>query len=161
MKRPRSALHTTFAISIAFKGIDGVLEIIGAALLLMAKPAQIQKMVGILTQHELSRDPDDAVANYLVHAAEQLSVSGQLFGSVFLLFHGVVKIVLVWALLKSKLWAYPLAILIFAAFAVYQTYRYAKTHSAEMVVLTVLDVIVIALAWAEYRRLRRDQLSPA
>ena len=108
----------------------------------------------MLTQHELSEDPRDLVASYLVRAAGHLSMSGERFASAYLLAHGVLKIALVWALLRSKLWAYPVAIVVFAAFGVYQMYRYALSRSATMLALTVLDVFVIVLTWLEYRRVR-------
>lgn len=47
-----------------------------------------------------------------------------------------------------------LAIGVFFAFGLYQMYRYAVSHSASMIVLTVLDVFVIVLTSAEYRRLK-------
>jgi uncharacterized membrane protein len=148
------AVHETFKVGVILKGVDGVLQIAGATLLLFLKPGQIRHAVVLVTRHELSRDPDDRVANYLLRAADHLSVSHQLFASLYLLSHGVVKVVLVWALLRSKLWAYPAAILIFAAFSAYQIYQFVISHSIVMLVLTILDVIVIALTWAEYSRLR-------
>jgi uncharacterized membrane protein len=151
------AMYATFKVGVILKGVDGVLQSVGAVLLLFVKPGQIRHAVVLLTRHELSRDPDDRVANYLVRAADHLSVSHQLFASVYLLSHGVVKVVLVWALLQSKLWAYPAAILIFAAFSAYQIYQFVISHSIVMLVLTILDVVVIALTWAEYSRLRHRQ----
>ncbi len=154
-RRFTTALHATFEVGVILKGIDGLLEILGAALWLAVKPDQIHRAVALLTQHELSEDPRDAVAMYLVRAADHLSIGSHLFASLYLLSHGVVKVGLVWALLKSKLWAYPAAILVFAGFGLYQMYRYASSHSLAMLILTVLDVVVIALTWAEYRRLRQ------
>jgi len=151
------AMHATFEVGVILKGVDGVLQIASAALLLFLKPGQIRHAAVVLTKHTLSKDPDDLVANYLIRAADQLSVSHQLFASLYLLSHGVVKVVLVWALLKSKLWAYPAAILIFAAFSAYQIYQFVISHSILMLVLTILDVVVIALTWAEYSHLRHRQ----
>jgi uncharacterized membrane protein len=151
------AVHTTFKVGVIFKGVDGVLQVAGATLLLFLKPGQIRRVVVLLTRHTLIRDPDDRVANYLLRAAEQLSVSHQLFASLYLLSHGLVKVLLVWALLKSKLWAYPAAILIFGAFSAYQIYQFVISHSIVMLVLTILDVIVIALTWADFHRLRHSQ----
>jgi uncharacterized membrane protein len=150
------AVHTTFKVGVIFKGVDGALQIAGATLLLFLKPGQIRHAVGLMTRRVLSRDPDDRVANYLLRAADQLSVSHQLFASLYLLSHGVVKVLLVWALLRSKLWAYPAAILIFAAFSAYQIYDFVISHSIVMLVLTILDVVVIVLTWAEYGRLRHS-----
>src|SRR5258708_36532491 len=150
-------MHATFEVGVILKGLDGVLQIASGALLLFLNPGQIRHAVVLLTRHTLSRDPDDLVANYLVRAADQLSVSHQLFASLYLLLHGVVKIVLVWALLRPRLWAYPPAILIFAPFSAYQIYQFVISHSIVMLVLTILDFVVIALTWPEHSRLRHRQ----
>jgi uncharacterized membrane protein len=46
------------------------------------------------------------------------------------------------------------AIVVFVLFIAYQLYRYALESSTTMIVLSVFDVIVIALTWLEYRRLQ-------
>ncbi len=153
----RSAVHTAFGIGVALKGIDGVLEIVGAALPLFVSPARVAELVTALTRHELSRDPHDLLATHLLRAAGNLSAASERFASLYLLSHGIVKVLLVWALLRSKLWAYPTAIVIFAAFGAYQMYRWSISHSLAMVALTVLDVFVIGLTWMEYRRLREER----
>lgn len=130
-RRRSDPVHLFFEVGVILKGIDAVLEVIGAGLLVFVKPGQINRVVGVLTQHELSEDPHDFVATHLVHAASHLSSGGVHFASLYLLSHGVLKIWLVWALLKSKLWAYPVAIVVFVLFGVYQMYRYAMSHSLD------------------------------
>ena len=49
------------------------------------------------------------------------------------------------------------AIAIFAAFGVYQMYRYFVSPSLAMIALTVLDAVIIVLTWIEYGRLRREE----
>jgi uncharacterized membrane protein len=44
---------------------------------------------------------------------------------------------------------------VFVLFIAYQLYRYALEPSSSMIGLSVLDVVVIALTWLEYRRLKR------
>jgi uncharacterized membrane protein len=61
----------------------------------------------------------------------------------------VAKVALVLGLWMKKRWAYPLTIAVFGAFCVYQMYRYALTHSAWMLVLTILDVALIYLTWEQ------------
>lgn len=151
------AVHAVFELAVVLKGIDAVLEVIGAVLLLLVSPRQIGRAVALLTQHELSQDPHDLVAGLLVHAAGHLSVGGTRFASAYLLSHGALKLLLVWALLTSRLWAYPVAIAVFAAFCGYQVYRFALTGSLAMAALTILDLFVIAFTWLEWRRVRRDR----
>ncbi len=146
--------HLFFRIGIVAKGIDGLLELVGGAVVFFVSPTALRGFVRQLTQHELSEDPHDWVATHLLRAARHFAVSDQTFAGIYLLSHGVLKVVLVWALLTSRLWAYPVAIVVFVAFMAYQMYRYALTHSLLMLALTVLDIFVIALTWLEYRRLR-------
>jgi len=132
-----------------------VLEIAGGVLLLLVDPARLGNLVRALTQHELVEDPRDLVATTLRHAVEHLTSGTQTFAALYLLVHGLVKAVLVVALLRRQLWAYPLAILGFGLFLVYQLYRWAHTHETLLVALSIMDVAVIGLTWLEYRRLRR------
>src|SRR5262249_60794177 len=93
-----------------FKGLDGVLEIVSGLLLFMVRPATITGLITTLTQHELGEDPHDVIANQLVRLAQNFSVSAQVFAGVYLLSHGVIKVMLVASLFRDRLWAYPAAI---------------------------------------------------
>lgn len=152
MQRGR-IVHVLFRIGVITKGIDGALEIIGGALLFFVSPAKVHNIVRILTQHELSEDPHDLVATYLLNSTKPLSAGAQGFAAIYLLWHGIVKVALVTALLQKQRWAYPAAMLAFLLFVAYQLYRYSHTHSPELLVLSVADVLVIALTWLEYKRL--------
>jgi len=147
-------VHLLFDVGVITKGVDGALEMIGGALLFFVSPDQLRHIARILTLHELTEDPHDIVANYLLHTSQRLSPSVTTFGAIYLLWHGAVKVGLVVALLLGQRWAYPAAIVAFLAFLVYQISRYAHTHAPELLVLSVLDVLVILLTWLEYRRLR-------
>jgi len=152
MQRGR-LVHAFFTISVISKGVDGALEIVGGTLLLFVNPLQIHNIVRILTQHELSEDPHDLVARYLLNSAQDLSTGAQVFAGTYLLWHGVVKVALVAALLLKQRWAYPAAILAFLVFLAYQLYRYSHTLAPELLVLSVFDVLVIVVTWLEYKRL--------
>jgi uncharacterized membrane protein len=155
-RKPRGGktVHILFLIGILAKAVDGVLEVIGGLFLLFVEPAHLHRWLAILTQHELSRAPNDAMARLLLGVQAHLTYRTRLFGAIYLLVHGVVKIGLVAALLRRELWAYPTAIIVFALFIVYQLYRYTITGGFWLVVLSVVDLFVIVLTWLEYRRLR-------
>jgi uncharacterized membrane protein len=144
-----------FRISVVLKGLDALAEIVSGLALLIIKPEFFLRLIALLTQDELEEDPRDFVANQLANLASHISIGAQHFAAFYLLVHGVVKIILVVALLQDKRWAYPWAIGIFGAFIVYQLYRFTYTHSLGLIALSVFDVIVIWLIWLEYRaRLR-------
>ena len=155
-------LDRTFRVSLILKGLDGVLELIGGILLLVVTPRQIVDLVRFLTQHELAQDPHDFLANSLVHLSSNLSGSATLFGAIYLLLHGLVKIVLVWAVLKDKLWAYPWMIAFLLVFIIYQGYRIAVAFSWGLVLLTAFDIFIVWITAREYRihRARNQQPSP-
>ena len=81
--------------------MNGVLEIIGGLLLLFLTPAKMHQLVVAITQGELSEDPHDFIATYLLHTSSGLTGHAILFGAVYLLTHGIVKVVLVVALLRN------------------------------------------------------------
>lgn len=146
-------VHLLFNISVFAKGVDGLFEIFGGLLLLLLTPSHIYSMLRALTMHELSEDPKDLVANYLLNSALHLSTGTKNFAAIYLLWHGAVKVGLVAALLFRKRWAYPVAMAAFFLFFVYQLYRYSHTASPALLVLSVVDVFIIVITWLEYRRL--------
>jgi uncharacterized membrane protein len=153
--KPRDLLDRTFEISIIAKGLDGLVELIGGLLLLVVTPATINHTVTSITQHELSEDPHDLIATRLLHLSSALTGSAVRFAAAYLCLHGIVKIVLVVALLRTKLWAYPWMIGFLLVFIAYQLYRIALTPTAWLIALTVFDGLVAWLTWREWRRQRR------
>lgn len=147
-------LGQTFVVAIVLKGLDGVLEVVGGLLLLILTPVTIDRLTRTLTQHELSEDPHDFVATHVLHAASGLTGSSVRFGAAYLLSHGAVKIVLVAALLRNKLWAYPWMIAFLLAFIAYQVYRMTFAPSIGLAGLTVFDVLVVWLTFREFRKQR-------
>jgi uncharacterized membrane protein len=156
MFKPKDTLDRIFVIGILAKGLNGLAEFVGGLLLLFATPNSIHHLVALLTQGELSEDPNDVIAHYLLHTANGLTGSAVLFGAVYLLTHGAVKVVLVIALLLNKLWAYPCLIVVLLIFIGYQLYRIALDPSAGLIALTSFDAVIVALTWREYRRLRQN-----
>jgi uncharacterized membrane protein len=153
--KTKNWLDRLFEIGIIGKGLNGVAELVGGLLLLLLTPSRIHHLVASLTQGELSEDPHDFVASHLLHTANGLTGQAVLFGAIYLLAHGTVKVVLVIALLLNKLWAYPWMIIVLVLFIGYQLYRIVLHPTAGLIALTVFDVLIVALTWREYRQQRR------
>lgn len=160
MFRPQNWLDRVFEVGIIGKGLNGAAELIGGLLLLFLKPDRIHHVVVALTQGELSEDPGDFVATHLLHTASGLTGHAVLFGAIYLLAHGVVKVALVIALLLNKIWAYPWMIVVLGVFIGYQSYRIVLSPSAGLIALTVFDVVIVALTWREYGQQRRRRAAP-
>lgn len=143
--------HRAFLIGMAFKGVDGCLELIGAAALLLTTRPEIQHVVGWLTREELVEDPRDFFATHAVHLAQHLTAGTQHFAAAYLFVHGAIKVALVIGLLRGLRWMYPVALIVLTAFIGYQLYRLARIPSWSLGLFTLLDVVVIALIWREWR----------
>lgn len=150
--RPQDWWGRLFAAGIVLKGLDGAAELAGGLLLLLLDPARIHHFVLRLTQPELAEDPKDFIAVHLLHAAGTLTGNAVVFAAAYLLAHGAVKVVLVVALLKNQLWAYPWMIGVLLAFIAYQLYQIAVSPTAGLVALTIFDTLVVLLTWHEYRQ---------
>ena len=154
MRKSDKTVHLLFDVGIIAKAVNGVLELIGGAALFFLNPGQLNWLLRAVTQHELSEDPRDRVAGFLVHSMQHFSIATKTFVALYLLWHGLIKVGLVVALLRKSKWAYPSAIVAFALFLVYQLYRYTQTHSGWLLAISALDLAVIVLTWLEYKRLR-------
>ncbi|HQU08002.1 MAG: hypothetical protein B7X04_03230 [Parcubacteria group bacterium 21-54-25] len=144
-----------FRLSVFLKGVDAVLEIVGGVLAFLVSPTTVAWLVDVLTRKELIEDPHDKIVGLLRQAAEHYSITGSTFLALYLLAHGLVKIFLVVGLLKNKMWAYPVSLVVLGMFMVYQLYRYSYSHSLLMLGLTIFDLIVVWLIWREYLIQRR------
>ena len=151
----RDALDRTFNIALILKGLDGLLELVGGVLLIVVSPATFNRLAKMLTQHELSEDPHDFIAHRLLRLTANLH-NTQTFGAVYLVTHGLVKLVIVVGLLRRQHWAYYVAFVFLGGFVIYQVYRLTYALSAGLALLTVFDIFIIWLTWREYRRMRTD-----
>ena len=147
-------IHQIFVVSVSLKGLHALIEIAGGLALYLVSTGTIVHTINRWSYGELSEDRHDWIANHLLEFSRTFSVAEHNFYAFYLLSHGLVKSVLVVGLLREKLWAYPASFAVFGAFIAYQLYRYSYTHDVGLILLTVFDLFVIALAWHEYRLLR-------
>jgi len=149
----RDALDTTFNITLVLKGIDGVLELVGGILLLVVSPASLDALARRLFQHELSQDRHDFIARHVLHLTANLHHT-QTFGAVYLLTHGLVKVIIVVGLYRREHWSYYVAFVFLGGFVIYQIYRMTFAPSIGLALLTAFDLLIIWLTWREFRKMR-------
>ncbi len=156
MFEAKTRLDKAFEVGILLKALDGTIEIIGGLLLLFISADTINKIAVFLTSEELSQDPHDFIASHVLHYAQHINHGTLIFGSIYLLAHGLVKVVLVVEILRGRLWAYPGLIVVTSAFMLYQIYRIGYSGSISLVLLTVFDAVVVWLTVLEYRKRRHE-----
>jgi uncharacterized membrane protein len=153
-------VHRVFELAILIKGIDGVLETVGGLLILFIPLHSLDDWIRFLLAHELSTESHDLLAHAAEHLLDILSLSTKVFASVYLIGHGLVKIFLVYALWREKMWAFPIALWFIVLFVAYQLYRYTHTHSTALLIFALFDVCVSWFIWREYLA-RKGGLVPA
>ena len=114
------------------------------------------KLIIALTEHELIEDPHDKIVIILRHAVSHISSDTRIFGSIYLIGHGLIKFWLVTGLLYGKRWAYPSTIGFLCLFIAYQLYQVSYHYSLAVVLLTLFDSIFVFSIWYEYQHLKHQ-----
>jgi len=134
-------IHQIFLISVALKGMHGIIEIVGGLALALFSTDSILRLLYRVDHHDwIWRHFSTGEHRYYIF---------------FFLSHGALNLVVAILLLLEKLWAYPAAIAVLALFIVLQLLRFTHVHDPGLILFSILDVIVIALAIHEYRLLRK------
>lgn len=144
-------LDLVFLLGLLGKGIDGLAELVGGIVMLLITPGQLLEVVRAFTAHERTEDPHDLLVTVLLHGVQHLDTGTAHFVAAYLLLHGVVKVAIVGALLLGSRRIYPWAIAALTIFLLYQAYQLIVAPSALLVLLTVLDALILALTWREWR----------
>ena len=84
-------IHRLLQAGLALKAINGLLEILGAFLLLGIKSIYLHHVVELVFQHELWQGPYDFLASYFIPAAHYL-VDVRVWAAIYLFTHGAIKI---------------------------------------------------------------------
>lgn len=149
-RKEENRIRLYFRISILMKGLVSLLEVVGGILALFIPAAYVTDWIVRFAQGELAEQPGDFIATHLVALAQQFSLTSGAFIAFYLLSRGLIKLLLVVALLKNQLWAYPSSLAVLGLFVLYQVYQIAATHSLFIVALTIFDLIVMWFIWKEY-----------
>lgn len=139
------------------QGAHSLTEVLGGLALAFLSHDLIIRIATTLTRAELIEDPRDVVANAVRTAAEGFTTDAQSFVAWYLFSHGLIKLVLVAAVLTNRVWAYPAFIAAMIGFILYQISRMSFDVTFVLVTITVLDLIVLFLAWHEYGFVRRER----
>jgi uncharacterized membrane protein len=150
---PEKDIRIAFVVSLAFKAIGAAAQV-GLGLMLLFS-GSVTDIVLRFAQGELIEDPNDFFASHISSIASHASPRVQLFGALYLLSHGAIKIFLVWALIKKKLWAYPAAIAIFSLFILYQLAYVTAGNWMFVAPFALFEIFLLGLIVHEYRYLSK------
>lgn len=148
-----------FDASIILKGINGVLELLGGAALFFISADQVRHVLAWVSAHALVAHRHSALAQWIEHLADRMGADATAFAAWYLILHGVIKILLVWALLREKLWAYPWMLVALGLFIAYQCYELVVHFGWWMFALTIFDLFIVILTTREWQ-LHRQRVLP-
>jgi len=144
-------LHRLFEASLAAKAAFAGIEALAGLGLLLASPGRLTAVIAWLSERELIEAASGPWAEAVLRAAQGFSPGTQHFYALYLLSHGAVKLAMVALLALRITAAYPLSLVMLAAFIAYQMQRWAVTHGPLLLVLSAFDLLVMWLIWHEWR----------
>ena len=145
-----------FKVALLLKGLDGATELVAAVALLIVPAATVQRLIAEIVSRDLLGPPDGFLSRHLVSGTAEFTAGNRTFVLIYLGLHGVLKLALVWALLRKWRPAYPVAAVVLGVFVAYEVVRAVHTGSVVLPFLAALDVLVIVLIIREYRLLRSE-----
>ena len=134
-------LHQLFILSVVLKGVHAAIELAGGIALYLFSTDVV---VGWLWEAGRSSD-------WIARFAHGFSRPEHEFYAFYLVSHGIINGLIVGGLLLRKRWAYHATFVVLTLFIAYQLYRYSYTHDIGLIAISIIDAIVMALAWNEYR----------
>lgn len=154
MEKSKNTNSKAFIIIIITNGIIGLGDIFVAIFFIFYK-----KIFDILYLFFRSNNFIFNKLSLINIGIENLSNYSYYLAILYFLSHGIIKIFLTWALLKKRLWAYPIAIIFFGVFNIYQLISLPVHGSLFDIVLLVINAIVLIFVWAEYLLLKKKIFS--
>ena len=140
-----------FRASIVTKVLFSIGEIVSGFAFAFLSYDTLRAFILPLFGDEFSEAPRDSVWMYIAQEVQKFQATPQAAWALIFISHGVVNLFLLVGLWRNKLWVYPVAVVVFAFFMVYQFYQLTFTPSAVLWIVTIIDIAVIFLIAHEYR----------
>jgi len=152
-----SIVNTSFYIGLIIKGFDALAELVGGCLLLSVNHDWVLQVIRLIAAPELGEDPTDIIMNYIIKFGDTFSLTSQHAVAVYLLIHGVMKIIIIGLLWTKQLRAYIPAAFAFVVFIVYETYSWIQTPSIILALFISIDIVMTFIIILEYRRIKEER----
>ena len=140
-------VYEFFLWSVLAKGAISLAEVAAGAAVLFIPPSRIVALGTFL----LNYLPISSVQSALMTEIAKYTTGAVLFVALYLLSRGLIKAVLIGALLKNLLWAYPASLVVLAGFVCYQLYQIVTSHSIIVLAINLFDLVVMYFIWREWR----------
>ena len=143
-------IHRAFKATLLLKGLHALVELAGGLLLYALGTGTIVRWL-----YGAGALRSDWLTMHLADLARGLSLEPGHFYAFYFLSHGAVNLALVIGLWRQKMWSYPATFAVLTTFIAFQLHRYLTTPDVGLLLLSALDLLVMALARQDYRSQRR------
>ena len=147
-----------FTRSVVLKGLISFAEVVVGIIIFFIPLSFLADICIDITNRFLTGNLAYFVATQITHISQSVSIIGGTFLAIYLFSRGGVKLGLMFALLKGKLWAYPASLIVLGILILYQLYQLTISYSHEIVALTMFDLVVMYFIWKEYKILAMRNL---
>jgi len=137
-----------FKFGLVVKGVDSIFEVIGGIMLTM--PTKIARYLAVLSQHELYRH-HEVLSGRIDKLADTITVHAHIGAAIYLMVHGLSKLILILAIMKGKRWGYVGLIVVLSIFTGIEMWQGVFKHEWVTGVLGIFDLVVVLLILKEYR----------
>lgn len=143
-------IYQFFLGGVLLKGAISLAEIVAGILFFFVTPQEVIDFIlsiSAIILPKMLQSLTESILNAVGH--ELMVVSATIIG-LYLLSRGLIKFLLIWAMLKNILWAYPWSLVVLGLFVLSQLYQIAMTQSLLIIGVTLFDLFVMYFIWKEY-----------
>lgn len=149
---------TAYKVGVGIKGFDGLVELVVGIWLIFA-PHVPHRLLQSAAQeaHEHNGTIFHFIEKQVIHLDAQITGKVLAFIIVFLIIHGVVKLVLVYCLFRKIHRVYPYALgVLLVLFGIQVSPLFRNPADVSLWLFTILDAIIIYLVWGEYQDIKEE-----
>jgi len=161
VKSTNNLFEKVFRIGMEWRIFYGSLRLIFGLSLLRLIGTPLSDIFYTIMSHELIEDPADFIVQAVTPLLQHSSFTITYFLAGYLIFWGIIDILLSINLLKKRMWAFPVSIYLIGIFVLYEIYRFSHTHSRILAFIIIIDVILILIIRKEYNKLKTTTLDPS
>ena len=138
-------------IGLIIKAFDALFEIAGGALLFY--PRSFSRWVMVLTQHELvRRHTSPHMVAVVQHRAAHAIYGASIAAALYLIAHGIAKIIFIGGVMRQKKWGYVGLVGILIFFTALELGRSVLGGGWALFLFGLFDGYLAYLVWVEYRK---------
>lgn len=143
----RTNLNFLFRLGLIVKAVDSLFEVAGG--IILVTPMRLARYILVLSQHEAFRH-HEALAGRLDRLATGVTMHPSMAEAVYLIVHGLTKVILILAIARGLRWGYVGFMAILSLFAAIELVRACTAREVVTGALGLFDVGVVFVIWREY-----------